>query len=244
MSNGRGLDVLVLAGGLGTRIRAVLGDVPKVLAPINGRPFLDHLLDSLKAQGARRVVLALGYLADKVIAHLAANPPPLPVDWVIETQPLGTAGALRHALPALQGDFVLVMNGDTWVDADLLEFQNAWQASGRAAAIMAVRVEDVSRYGSLDISDQGTLRRFVEKDPNRHGPGIINAGLYLFDRSVLADLQGMAGPSLERDVLACLPAGSVAVHLAERAAFVDIGTPDSLAGAAAVVVSDNQGRLK
>jgi mannose-1-phosphate guanylyltransferase len=230
-----GLDVLVLAGGLGTRIRGVLGDTPKVLAPINGRPFLDHLLDRLAAQGAGRAVLALGHLADKVIAHLRTHQAPLPVVTVVEPEPLGTAGALRHANASTRGDAVMVMNGDTWVDVDLAAFEADWRRAGTPAGLLSVRVADVSRFGSVEIGVDGTLARFTEKDPEHTGAGLINAGIYLFGRTLLDELAAYPGPSLERDVLARLPAGSVAVSVAEQAAFVDIGTPESLAGAGTVM---------
>jgi NDP-sugar pyrophosphorylase family protein len=113
-----GIDVLILAGGLGTRIRSVLGDTPKVLAPINGRPFLDYLLDRLAAEAAGRVILSLGYRAEAVAAHLATFDPPLAVEQLVEPAPLGTGGALRFAMPSLRSDPVMVMNGDTWIEAD------------------------------------------------------------------------------------------------------------------------------
>ncbi|TAN64720.1 MAG: hypothetical protein EPN20_08070, partial [Magnetospirillum sp.] len=131
-----GIDVVVLAGGLGTRIRGVLGDTPKVLAPINGRPFLDHLLDHLARLGAGRAVLSLGVGADRVSDHLAHRPPPLPVIQVIEPAPLGTAGALRHALPCLSGDPVMVMNGDTWLETDFAAFLAEHHRAGRPVSLL------------------------------------------------------------------------------------------------------------
>lgn len=230
-----GIDVVVLAGGLGTRLRGVLPDTPKVLVPVDGRPFLDHLLDRLACQGAGRVILALGYLADRVIEHLAHTPPVLPVLTVVEPVPLGTAGALRLVLPRTAGPAVLVINGDSWTDADLGRFVAHWRRSGRDGAMVAVQVEDVTSFGTLSVSDAGDLLGFAEKALDRSGPGLINAGVYLFGRDLLDRLDDYPGPSLEHDVLERLPAGTLAVHIPERAGFIDIGTPERLARAGAVL---------
>lgn len=230
-----GMDVVVLAGGLGTRLRGVLADTPKVLAPVDGRPFLDHLLDHLARQGAGRVILALGYLAERVIEHLERTPPVLPVLTVVEPTPLGTAGALRLVLPQTAGPAILVMNGDSWMDADLGRFVAHWRRSGRDGAMVAVQVEDVASFGTLAVSDAGDLLGFAEKASDRHGPGLINAGAYLFGRDLLDRLDAFPGPSLEHDVLERLPAGTLAVHISERAGFIDIGTPERLARAGVVL---------
>lgn len=230
------IDVLVLAGGLGTRLAGVLGDAPKVLAPVGGRPFLDHLLAWLKRSGARRVVLALGHRAEQVEAHLRATPArDLSVVTTIEPRPLGTAGAIRHCAQLLRTDPVMVMNGDTWLDADLGRFVAGFRASGRLGAVLCAEVEDAGRYGRIDIAPDGTVRRFAEKDPRASGPDLINAGIYLFSRTMLAIVNGSDGASLERDILEKLPPGTLHAHRADGARFVDIGTPDSLARASAII---------
>ena len=231
MTGLRGIDVVVLAGGLGTRIRSVLGDTPKVLAPIGDRTFLDHLLRFLAQQGAGRVVLALGHRADAVEAHLARHPAPISVVTVIEPRPLGTAGAVRHAAPHLTGDVVMVLNGDTWLEVDLGAFLESHQASKCPFSMICVEVPDVGRYGSVETDGNGHLTRFIEKDTSQRGPGLVNGGVLLLARGALDE---MAGTSLERDFLAVLPPGSVHTYIARGAAFVDIGTPESLSSAASV----------
>lgn len=229
--------VIVLAGGLGTRIRGVLGDCPKVLAPIHRRPFLDHLLHWLAAQGARRVVLCLGHLAGQVQAHLAAArlPAGLDVACVVESAPLGTAGAVRLALshigPEAVPGAVMIMNGDTWLDADLAGFARRHAADAAEASLLCVRVDDSSRYGRVEIDPAGRVTRFVEKDPTAHGPGTVSAGIVLLSAATAA---AMAGPSLERDVLQKLEAGALRAEIAPGA-FIDIGTPDSLLLAETVI---------
>jgi mannose-1-phosphate guanylyltransferase len=228
------VDVVVLAGGLGSRIRHVLGDTPKVLADINGRPFLAHLLDRLATAGAGRVVLALGHLADRVQTFLATCPTPLPAVVAIEPEPLGTAGALRFVFPTLRTDPVLVLNGDTWLDADFGAFLAEHRRSGAPVSMLVIKVNDVARYGRVELDDQGCVARFVEKDPDFSGPGLINGGACLFSAGALSALAADRGQSLERDFLASLPPGSIHAHLSD-AGFIDIGTPETLAMAAAML---------
>ena len=226
-----GIDVVVLAGGLGTRIQGVLGDTPKVLAPVGGRPFLDRLLEYLAAQGAGRVILALGHRAEAVVDYLRERPIPLPVLTLVEPRPLGTGGALRFVAPHVRGDPVLVVNGDTWLAADLAAFLAAHRGGGALVSLLCVDVPEIDRYGSVDLDGDGRVVRFVEKDPSRKGPGLVNGGVVLLARSALAEI---TGASLERDFLATLPPGSIQAHVARGAAFIDIGTPESLAAAAGV----------
>lgn len=228
-----GVDVVVLAGGLGTRLRGVLDGVPKVLAPVAGRPFLAHLLDRLAGFGARRVVLCLGHLAGTVTGWIDGNRAPdgLEIVTVIEPEPLGTAGALRFARHSFTTDPVLVLNGDTFVDADLGAFAGAHRRSGASASVLCVAMEDAARYGRVEIGPDQRIRRFVEKQP---GGGIINAGVYLFATPFLDALERDRAVSLERDALERAPAGTLHAHVAQ-ARFIDIGTPESLAQAAAVV---------
>ena len=230
----RDCDVAVLAGGLGTRLRGSIGALPKVLAPVAGRPFLDILLDQIARQGFRRVVLLLGYRADAVEAHLAQAPrADLVIETVIEAAPLGTAGAVRQALPRLTSDPVVVMNGDTFVEFDAGALLSALRGSDAAAALVAVRVADAGRYGGLDVDHAGRVTRFLEKRPDA-GPGLINGGVYAFGRRFLDALMAGDGSSLERDVLERQPAGTLlAVETGGR--FIDIGTPESLAQAPSVV---------
>lgn len=235
MGDLEGVDAVILAGGLGTRIRGVLGDLPKVLAPVNRRPFLDHLLDQLAALGVGRAILALGVGADRVLAHLAGRPLPLPVVSVVESAPLGTAGALRLAIAAGTTDPLLVLNGDTWLEADFAAFLAAHRAAARLGSLLCVGVEDVARYGRIETAADGTVARFVEKDPDHRGPGLIHGGALLLSRAGLGALAAASGPSLERDFLARLPPGSLLAHRADGARFIDIGTPDSLARAGTVL---------
>ena len=226
-----GIDAAVLAGGLGTRLKGAIGDQPKILAPVAGRPFLDHLIDYLFDFGNLRLVLCLGYRADSVLAHLARRPSgPVTVCPVIEPEPLGTAGALRFARPHLRTDPVLVLNGDTFVDADLAGFADRHRESGASLSLLCVEVEDAARYGRIERDMQGFVSGFVEKDPNHQGKGLISAGFYLFSAAFLDQLTNFPGSSLERDLFQRLPSGTIRTEVA-RGGFIDIGTPESFARA-------------
>lgn len=231
------LDVAVLAGGLGTRLAGALPDLPKVLAPVAGRAFVEHLLDWLAREGARRVVFLLGHRADAVRAHLAAHPRAgMRFETVVEPAPLGTGGALAHARAAgaLGTDPVLTVNGDTFVDADLAPLRATHAAAHAAATMLCVRVPDAGRYGRIEIAG-GRVARFVEKDAAFRGDAAINAGVYLLGAGLLGSLPRNRALSLERDVFETAPAGTIAAYLDPGARFVDIGTPESWRGADAVV---------
>lgn len=229
------IDVVILAGGLGTRIQPVLGDVPKLLAPINERTYLDYLLDWLEGFGVRRVIFSLGHQADAIVAYLAAHPRrDLSVETVIEASPQGTAGALRLVRPHIKSDVAVVMNGDTWIAADLPRFVSAHRTSGAAVSILSVTVDEAGRYGRIDVDEDGHILAFHEKQPDA-GAGRINAGVYAFSKQAWESLASSEGTSLERDYFQTRPRSTLASHDAGKVAFIDIGTPESLRHAARII---------
>ena len=232
--NGKSLediDVAILAGGLGTRIRDVLGDTPKVLAPINGRTYLDYLLEWLDGFGASRIIMCLGHLAQKVEDHLQGREG---VECIVEPKPLGTGGALRFCRDAFRSDHLLVMNGDTWLEMDLAPFVAAHLKSNSNISMVCVKVEDISRYGNVTINDHSVVE-FTEKNLSNTGPGFINGGVYLLSQKILNDLYRMNIHSLENDFFFKLKPGSIHAFVPEEINFIDIGTPESLAAAVFVL---------
>jgi mannose-1-phosphate guanylyltransferase len=226
------VDVLVLAGGLGTRIRTVLGETPKLLAPIGGRTYLDYLLDWLARFGPRRVVLGLGYRAEAIAAHLARREHKTPaIEILVEPQPLGTAGAIRFARPALASDPALIVNGDSFGDVDLCKFYDYHRGQGKAGTMLCTLVDDAGRYGRVQLDEHGkVIIGFIEKDPTFHGRALINAGMYFLSASLLDAIAAGDATSLEKDVFERLSPTSLAAFT-ECANFIDIGTPESLAQA-------------
>ena len=231
------LDIFVIAGGLGTRIGAVLGATPKLLAPISGRPYLKYLFDWLRRFGAKRVVLGLGHHAQSVLDFLdrdASTTAGLDVVPVIEPRPLGTAGAIRFARGQLRSDPVLIMNGDSFADADLCALVARHRGAGAKATLLCVDADDAGRYGRVEIDAAGRIGGFIEKDANFHGTGPISAGVYLFSAALIDEIAAGSAVSLEHDVFATAPPGSFAA-LAGRFTFIDIGTPESLKVAERVI---------
>lgn len=219
------VDALILAGGLGTRLRPVVSDRPKALAEVAGRPFLDVLLDRLAAAGVRRCVLSLGHLAAAVQAQVAHRTAPDCV-CVVEPQPLGTGGALRFCLSALRSEHVLAMNGDSVVDLDFSAFLAFHLNHGEALSMACVARDDRSASGGVSLDAHGVLTQFDEKRADL-GPGLINAGVYLMRREVIAAIPEGEAVSLEREVF---PAylGRARGFVASGG-FLDIGTPETFA---------------
>lgn len=223
-----GITAAILAGGLGTRLRSVVADRPKVLAPIAGRPFLAHLLDQLAGAGLDEVVLLVGYAADQVRAAFGERHGSLRVRYSTETEPLGTGGAVRHALPHFDRHRVLLLNGDSYCDFDPGEF---CREIGTGVGMVLAEVDDTSRYGRVEVGPGGRVTAFVEKAA-AGGPGRINAGLYLLPRDRLEGLLAGRPLSWESDVLpGWVAAGEVTAYPGGR--FIDIGTPESFATAEA-----------
>ena len=223
------IPVAILAGGLGTRLRSVIGEQSKVVAEVNGRPFLAHLLDQIARFGFRDVVLCVGWQADAVEAALGATHGPLRLRYSREAEPLGTGGALRLALPLLEGPAAMVLNGDSYCDADLAAAWAEHRERRASATLVLVEVADPSRYGRVELDADGAICRFLEKQPSST-PGWINAGIYLLDRARIATIPPGRALSFERDVLPEWIGTGLRGHCT-RARFIDIGTPQSYSAA-------------
>lgn len=225
---------IVLAGGLGARIRHLTGAVPKPLVEVAGRPFLEWVLAQLSGTGVRQFVISLGYLAEAAVRYFDGRPADgLELVTVCEPNPLGTAGAIRYASAARRADWYLVSNGDSIVTGEL---SGAWQLVADDwvdGVVVGVEVPDTARYGSLIADSGGWLRVFAEKTPGR---GIINAGVYWLRRPLIETIVGEGPQSLERDVLPrWLCQGFRIAVYQTQGAFLDIGTPDALVQAESFV---------
>jgi D-glycero-alpha-D-manno-heptose 1-phosphate guanylyltransferase len=218
------IEVAVLAGGLGTRLRQVVSDRPKVLAEIHGRPFLAYLLDQLAAAGFRRVVLCTGYLWEKIYGTFGASYKSLHLFYSHEREPLGTAGGLRLALSRLQSDPVLVMNGDSYCAADLRPFFQWHCRRAARASLLLIRMAQPGRYGSVNVDNDGVVLEFREKS-QKGANGWINAGVYLLSQAVLASIPQQRKVSLEYDVFPQWIGHGLCGYQTDGA-FLDIGTPE------------------
>jgi NDP-sugar pyrophosphorylase family protein len=219
----------ILAGGFGTRLRPIVSDRPKVLAMIGGRPFVEYLLDQLAAAHIESVVLCTGYQGDLVRSHLGGRYRELSLVYSQETAPLGTGGALRLALPLLDSDHTLVMNGDSYFDCDLEALPKWHAARGSCATIVLAEVDETSRYGRVDVDEVGRILSFREKagDP---ASGLVNAGVYLLQREFIASISEGGEVSLEREVFPAWVGRGLHGMRAEGRLW-DIGVPNAYAWA-------------
>ena len=216
------MEALILAGGFGTRLQRVIRDVPKPMAPINGRPFLEIQLKALSDKGFKRVILSLGHLSDKIVRHFGSNFEGLDIVYEIEHKPLGTGGAVRAGIRHCNSDHVYVFNGDTYLDLEVGEVEKFWSEHCEPI-IVAREVPDTTRYGRL-LVENGRVSGFTEKGVV--GPGLINAGCYVFPVNLLDDQEVGKAFSLEADYLAPHVCKKTFRVYATKGGFIDIGVPE------------------
>lgn len=218
------MKALILAGGLGTRLKPRFADTPKPLAPLGGQPFLVRQLAFLASQGVTRAVLLAGHGADALRAELGDQASGVRLEWSVESEPLGTGGALRLAQPFVDGP-VLVVNGDTLADGDPWAVERDRWERGAVGAVALYEVPDARARGRVEAAADGRIERFVEKDDAWSGPAWVNGGVYAFSPWLWRHLPAGAS-SLERDVLPGLAARGLLHGRRCAGRFWDIGTPE------------------
>ena len=226
---------IVLAGGLGTRLRSVVPDLPKPMAPVAGKPFLAWLLHQLEQQGLRDIYLSVGYKYESIESYFGHSYGRARLHYVIEQTPLGTGGAIANALAHVDSDAVFVLNGDTMAPVDLVALDEAASA-GSADLVMSVAwLDDVARYGSVefDASAQRTVSAFVEKGEGR--AGYINAGTYWLRKQALLSRVDTPAFSFEQHFLQPNLSALRIQALPTVNQFIDIGVPEDYRLAQSVV---------
>jgi len=224
------MQAIVLVGGLGTRLRTVLSDVPKPMAPIHGKPFLAHLLHYVKAQGITRVIFPVHYMSEKIRAYFRLHYAGMDIQYVEEDQPLGTGGAIVNALSVIseQREPIFILNGDTFVKLDYQAMRDQHMHTG-ATLTMALRsVDDCSRYGRV-ITENNRIVAFLEK--GEAGSGLINAGVYLINPSLFVPFNMPRAFSFEKDFMLSYLAMIKPHTFCTHDYFIDIGIPDDYARA-------------
>lgn len=220
------MQALILAGGEGTRLRPLTLTVPKPVVPILDRPHLVHMADWLRKFGVDDIVLACGHMADGIKevcgegASLGTR-----IRYVEEPEPRGTGGAVKEA-EALLEDRFLVLNGDILADLDLAPLIAHHERSGAAATIGLIPVDDPSAYGVVVTQDDGSVEAFIEKPKREEAPtNLINAGVYVMEKSVLEGITPEANVSIERETFPALTGNGL--HALEVDGYwLDIGTPE------------------
>ncbi|TXZ88480.1 NTP transferase domain-containing protein [Vibrio cholerae] len=215
---------IILAGGLGTRLRSVVADVPKCMAPIGTAPFLRILLNHLVSKGYEHFIFSLGYKAETVISYLADSVNDFSYECVIEDELLGTGGAIRYVMDKCNITEATVVNGDTLIFGDYSSQAIAFEDPNSAVKILAIEVEDRARFGGLSV-ELGKVTAFLEK--GTFGSGFINAGIYNVKRSAFdvlnADVKVF---SFETDILPKLVTLNLVETFVADAEFIDIGVPE------------------
>jgi D-glycero-alpha-D-manno-heptose 1-phosphate guanylyltransferase len=218
------VDVLVLCGGLGTRLADALGDSPKSMAKIGERPFIDILIEYIATFGFKRFILCAGYKAEIIQEYYKRGKNRLEILIAKEKKTLGTGGAIKNAEPLIQSNPFLVVNGDSFCYADLYKFVDFHISKKALLSIALVNTEGAKDYGSVEIDSLDRIVRFKEKGKAGQ-KGIINAGIYLFSKEVLSLMPGNEKFSLEYDFFPKNIGRELFGYL-ETCFFIDIGTPE------------------
>ena len=216
------MEAIVLAGGFGKRLATRLKGLPKPMAPIAGRPFLQILLRQLRRCGVTHILLSVGYLHEAIQSYFGASFEGIGLEYAVEETPLGTGGAIRRTLQLVHEDAALVLNGDTYLDADFAAMMRFHTAQNMPLTMAVTHQDDIARYGGIRVAE-GRVAGFEEK--GRSGPGWINAGAYVLNRDLPWPPQCTGAFSFERDFLAAQASKLQAAAYPVQGFFLDIGVP-------------------
>ena len=217
-------ECIVLAGGLGTRLRSAVPDLPKVMAPVAGKPFIDHIIAFLKEQGVKRFVFSLGYLHEIIENHISKTFPELDVAYSVETEPLGTGGAVQLALEHIRGKHSIIVNGDTLYKADLTRVSNYHISENAACTLTLKSMRNFDRYGVVEIDHSGKVISFKEK--KFYEEGLINGGVYVLNKQSLISLNLPLKFSFEKEYLEQYIHRQNICGIRDDSYFIDIGIPE------------------
>lgn len=215
---------IILAGGLGTRLRSAVPDLPKCMAPVAGHPFLYYVINYLRSQGIERFIFSLGYRHEAIESWLASQYSTLRYETVVEDEPLGTGGAIRLACSRAGTGPVVVTNGDTLFKADLPSMLARHGQTGAECTLALKPLQRFDRYGAVEIDDGGRVVAFREKQ--FYETGLINGGLYIIDAQLLAGEKFPERFSFEKDYLEKQVAPGKIFGTVHDQYFIDIGIPE------------------
>lgn len=217
-------EAIILAGGLGTRLKTVTGDTPKCMVPVNGIPFINFVISYLKNEGIDRFIFSLGYKAEVVIEYLDNHFKDLQKIYVVEHEPLGTGGAVKLACRKVKGSDTLVVNGDTLFNVNIKDFTGVHQMKNAAVTIALKAMNNFNRYGAVEIDSNFTLQQFREKEFCENG--FINGGIYALNIAAFLS-RGLPDVfSFEKDFLENNTGRITFCGLPYDNYFIDIGIPE------------------
>jgi D-glycero-alpha-D-manno-heptose 1-phosphate guanylyltransferase len=216
-------EAVILAGGLGTRLRGVIDDLPKSMAPVNDKPFLVYILDQLCRHRITRAVLAAGYRNEDIIAFFGNRYREIDLVYSIESEPLGTGGAIMKAAELVKNDSFLVLNGDTLFNIDLEDFRKTFKYSNASLSVALKPMTDFERYGSVVIED----KRIISFDEKKFcAEGLINGGIYILRKEWIAKNAPSSKFSFEKDIMEKRVASDIITGYVSDTYFIDIGIPE------------------
>lgn len=217
---------IILAGGFGTRLKSVVTDLPKPMAPVNGEPFLNYQLNYLRFYGIKRVIFSLGYLPEKIETYYKTNYRGIEISYVIEKEPLGTGGGIRFAMSKCIDPLVLVLNGDSFFDINLTDFYEQHQNQKSQISLSLRTVSDSSRYGTIETNTEHRIISFEEKTGITK-EGKINGGIYILDKDLyLKNTPENNNFSIEKDFFEKQLTHLRIKGFEFKGYFIDIGVPE------------------
>jgi mannose-1-phosphate guanylyltransferase len=221
-------QAVILVGGEGTRLRPITSRVPKPVAPVVERPFVAYILDNLARHGVERAIFSTGYLAQAIEAEIGDGAGyGLRVEYAVESEPLGTAGAIANCASKLGDGSFYVLNGDVLSDVDLSALARLHAGKGGMSTIFLTPVEDPRRYGLVELGADGAVASFLEKPGEWQGEALINAGVYVLEHEVLEMIPRGRLFSIERGVFPRLAQAGSLYGYVDHGYWRDIGTPES-----------------
>ena len=233
------MKAIVLVGGQGSRLRPITYDVPKAMVPLRNRPFMGYMFDFLRSGDLSGAVLSLGYLPDPIQSYFDGQDlEGFSIDYAVEDRPLGTAGGIKNAEGYLDGEPLVVVNGDVLSGANLREAIETHEASDALATIVLTSVEDPTAYGLVEVDHDMIVRRFLEKPAaDEVTTNLINAGIYVMEPEVLAMIPAGREVSIEREIFPRLQSEGRLGAYVSSSYWRDIGTPRSYLAASQDVLS-------
>jgi D-glycero-alpha-D-manno-heptose 1-phosphate guanylyltransferase len=216
-------EAVILAGGLGTRLRSAVPDLPKCMAIVAGRPFISYVIDFYRQQGIEKFIFSVGYMHEVIEKYLRDEYPDLSYTCVVEEEPLGTGGAIRKACSVVESNNIAVLNGDTLFEINMHEFTDFHQRKRSECTLALKKMTDSDRYGTVEIASSGRISSFKEK--NWYAESIINGGVYTLNVKAFLDRNLPEKFSFEKDYLEKLSSTAAIFGLLQDGYFIDMGIP-------------------
>lgn len=233
------MEAILLAGGFGTRLKHIVNDVPKPMADISGKPFLEYVLDYLSQEDITRVIMAVHYKKECIMDYFRENYRGISIQYSVEETPLFTGGAVKKALSLCTEDYIWVINGDTYFQVPLKAMKDFCIAEHVCAAIAVKRMTHFSRYGKVEMDENSRITAFCEKAPCEEG--YINGGIYYIQKSLLNSYPEKF--SLENDCFPQLLKGGKIAGFKSDGYFIDIGVPEDYYAAQDYFSATNTSRI-